>query len=34
MVEVKPGQVLFELQRDEYAAALESSRAQLAKAEA
>jgi len=32
--EVKQGQVLFELQREEYAAALESARAQLAKAQA
>jgi len=32
--EVKEGQLLFELQRDEYAAALESARAQLAKAQA
>src|SRR5262245_12376662 len=31
---VKEGQVLFELQRDEYAAALESAQAQLAKAQA
>ena len=31
---VKQGQVLFELQRDEYAAALESAQAQLAKAQA
>jgi membrane fusion protein (multidrug efflux system) len=32
--EVKPGQILFELQRAEYAAALESAQAQLAKATA
>ena len=32
--EVKKGQTLFVLQRDEYAAALESARAQLAKAQA
>ena len=32
--EVKQGQILFELQRDEYAAALQSAQAQLAKAEA
>jgi membrane fusion protein (multidrug efflux system) len=32
--EVKQGQTLFMLQRDEYAAALESARAQLAKAQA
>src|SRR5262245_7815609 len=31
---VKEGQILFELQRDEYAAALESAQAQLAKAQA
>src|SRR5215475_4459374 len=31
---VKEGQVLFELQRDEYAASLESAQAQLAKAQA
>ena len=32
--EVKQGEVLFELQREEYAAALESAKAQLAKAQA
>jgi membrane fusion protein, multidrug efflux system len=32
--EVKQGQVLFELQRDEYVASLQSAQAQLAKAEA
>jgi membrane fusion protein (multidrug efflux system) len=32
--EVKQGQVLFKLQREEYAAALESAKAQLAKAQA
>ncbi len=32
--EVKQGQVLFQLQRDEYAAALETAKAQLAKAQA
>ncbi|HSE03888.1 MAG TPA: efflux RND transporter periplasmic adaptor subunit [Methylomirabilota bacterium] len=32
--EVKQGQILFELQREEYAAALQSAQAQLAKAEA
>ncbi len=32
--EVKQGQILFKLQREEYAAALESAKAQLAKAQA